>query len=48
MKSGVQLTIEMRFPFETFVESTVRNAIAYAIDTKSHVQVSPHLVLGIF
>ena len=47
-RSGVRLTIEMRLNFEIFVEWTVRLAVAYIFYTKSHVQVSPHLVEGNF
>ena len=46
-KKRVRLTMKIGLTSEIFVESTVGHAIAYKVYTKSHVQVSPHLVEGV-
>ena len=46
LKNGMRLTIEMRLTFGIFGKLTVRHAYAYAVYTKSHMQVSPDLVEG--
>ena len=48
VKIGVHLAIEMRLAFGIFVKLTVRHVYAYAVHTKSHMQVSPELVKSKF